>query len=56
MASSATPEDLWSEEWFKFMISHATHWGALSKNANVSLYLLQKYPDKPWDLGRIWYL
>jgi hypothetical protein len=45
----------WSERWFQFILNHPEKdwdWKELSANPNITLEIIEKYIDKPWN----WYL
>jgi hypothetical protein len=49
-------ENNWSNYWFKFIIQLSKKpliWYLISKNPNLTMEIIEKYPDKPWEWNLI---
>ena len=47
-------ENNWNQYWFDFILKHEdkVHWNYISRNPNLTLEFIEKYPNKPWNWGR----
>jgi len=43
-----------NQYWFDFILKHEdkVHWKVISRNPNLTLDIIEKYPDKPWHWGK----
>ena len=48
-------EKEWSEYFWEFLLKHPDKldWEQISRNPNISIAIIDKYPDKPWDWDSI---
>ena len=48
-------EKEWSEYYWKFVLKYSDKldWDCISRNPNISMDMLEKYPDKPWNWNTI---
>ena len=44
-------EKEWSEYFWKFVLKHSDRieWSWISRNPNITMDIIEKYPDKPWS-------
>ena len=57
---SVSYEQQWSEWWFMQIVDkyadknsdNIWNWIGISSNPNITLDIIEKYPNKPWDWGR----